>query len=54
VRRYEFMRFPSRLKLRIGQINGLRSFIEKTKDKSEYRRTVAVLQKADGKKRMTT
>jgi len=48
MRHYEFMRFPSRLKLRIGQINGLRSFI-KTKDKSEYRRAVAVLQKADGK-----
>jgi hypothetical protein len=47
VRHYEFMRIPSRL--RIGQINGLRSFIEKTKDKSEYRRAVAVLQKADGK-----
>jgi hypothetical protein len=38
------MRFPSRLKFRMGQINGLRSFIEKTKDKSEYRRAVAVLQ----------
>jgi hypothetical protein len=44
-----FMRFPSRLKLTIGQINGLRSFIEKTNDKSEYRRAVAVFQKADGK-----
>ena len=43
------MRFPSRLKLTIGQINGLRSFIEKTNDKSEYRRAVAVFQKADGK-----
>ena len=49
MRHYEFMRFPSRLKFRIGQINGLRSFIEKTKYKSEYRRAVAVLQKADGK-----
>jgi transposase len=43
------MRFPSRLKLTIGQINGLRSFIEKTNDKSEYRRAVAVFHKADGK-----
>ncbi len=43
------MRFPSRLKFRIAQINGLRSFIEKTKEKSEYRRVVAVLQQADGK-----
>ena len=39
----------SRLKLTIGQINGLSSFIEKTNDKREYRRAVAVLQKADGK-----
>jgi len=36
-----------RVKLRIGQINGLRSFIKKTKDKSEYRRAVAILQKAN-------
>jgi hypothetical protein len=49
VRYYEFMRFPSRLKLTIGQINGLRSFIERTNHKSEYRRAVAVFQKADGK-----
>ena len=52
MRHYEFMRFPSRLKFRIGQINGLRSFIEKTNmhflKKSEYRRAVAVLQKAEG------
>ena len=39
----------SRLKLTIGQINGLSSFIEKTDDKREYRRAVAVFQKADGK-----
>jgi len=38
------MRFPSRLKFRIGQINGLRHFLKK----SEYRRAVAVLQKAEG------
>ena len=49
MRYYEFMRFPSRLKLTIGQINGLSSFIEKTNDKREYRRAVAVFQKADGK-----
>jgi Mor family transcriptional regulator len=39
----------SRLKLTIGQINGLSSFIEKTDGKREYRRAVAVFQKADGK-----
>ena len=39
----------SRLKLTIGQINGLSSFIEKTDDNREYRRAVAVFQKADGK-----
>ena len=43
------MRFPSRLRLTIGQISGLRSFMEKTNDKREYRRAVAVLQKAQGK-----
>jgi len=37
----------SRLKLTTGQINGLSSFIEKTDDKREYRRAVAVFQKAD-------
>ena len=39
----------SRLKLTKGQISGLSSFIEKTDDKREYRRAVAVFQKADGK-----
>jgi len=43
------VRVPSRLKLTIGQVNGLRSFMEKTNDKKEYRRAIAVLQKADGK-----
>lgn len=44
------MRAPSQLKLTIGQVNSLRSFMEKTSDQREYRRTVvAVLQKADGK-----
>ena len=43
------MRVSSKLKLTIGQINGLRSFIEKTNDKREHRRAVAVFQKADGK-----
>ena len=43
------MRVASKLKLTIGQANGLRSFIEKTNDKREYSRAVAVLQKADGK-----
>jgi hypothetical protein len=49
VRYYEFVRVSSKLKLTIGQINGLRSFIEMTNDKREYRRAVAVFQKADGK-----
>lgn len=43
------MRVPSQLKLTTGQVNGLRSFMEKTDDKKEYRRAVAVLQKADAK-----
>ncbi|MGA9170335.1 MAG: hypothetical protein WBZ20_09340, partial [Nitrososphaeraceae archaeon] len=43
------MRVSSKLKLTISQINGLRSFIEKTDDKREYRRAVTVFQKADGK-----
>jgi transposase len=43
------VRVSSKLKLTISQINGLRSFIEKTDDKREYRRAVAVFQKADGK-----
>jgi transposase len=43
------MRVASKLKLTIGQASGLRSFIEKTNDKREYSRAVAVLQKADGK-----
>jgi transposase len=49
VRYYEFVRVSYKLKLTISQINGLRSFIEKTDDKREYRRAVAVFQKADGK-----
>ncbi len=49
MRYYEFVRVSSKLKLTIGQIKGLRSFIEKTNDKREYRRAVAVFQKADGK-----
>jgi hypothetical protein len=43
------VRVSSKLKLTISQINGLRSFIEKTDDKREYRRAAAVFQKADGK-----
>ena len=43
------MRVPSKLKLATGQVNSLRLFMEKTSDKKEYRRAVAVLQKADGK-----
>ena len=43
------MRVSSKLKLTTGQVNSLRLFMEKTSDKKEYRRAVAVLQKADGK-----
>jgi transposase len=43
------VRVPSKLKLATGQVNSLRSFMEKTSDKKEYRRAVVVLQKADGK-----
>lgn len=43
------MRVSSKLKLTTGQFNSLRLFMEKTSDKKEYRRAVAVLQKADGK-----
>ena len=43
------MRVPFKLKLATGQVNSLRSFLEKTSDKREYRTAVAVLQKADGK-----
>ena len=43
------MRVPFKLKLATGQVNSLRLFMEKTSDKKEYRRAVAVLQKADGK-----
>ena len=43
------MRLPSKPKLTTGQVNGLRSFMDKTEDKKEYRRAVAILQKADGK-----
>ncbi len=49
MRHYRFVRFPSRLKLTIGQISGVRSFMEKTNDKREYRRAIAMFQKADGK-----
>ena len=51
-----FVRIPSRLKLTIqltihsmGQRNGLRSFMKKTKDKQEYRRAQAILKKGEGK-----
>jgi hypothetical protein len=43
------VRLPSKPKVTTGQVNGLRSFMDKTDDKKEYRRAVAVLQKADGK-----
>jgi len=43
------VRIPSKLKLTIGQVNSLKLFMEKTNDKREYHRAVAVFQKADGK-----
>jgi len=43
-----FVRTPT-LKLTIGQRNGLKSFMKKTKDKKEYRRAQAVLKKGEGK-----
>src|SRR5437879_8227426 len=43
------VRIPSRLKLTMGQRNGLRSFMKKTKDKQEYRRAQAILKKDEGK-----
>jgi transposase len=43
------VRVPFKLKLATGQVNSLRLFLEKTSDKREYRRAVAVLEKADGK-----
>ena len=45
----DFVRVPSKLKLTTGQVNSLTLFMEKTGDKKEYRRAVAVIQKADGK-----
>ena len=33
----------------MGQRNGLRSFMKKTKDKQEYRRAQAILKKGEGK-----
>ena len=42
------MRTPT-LNLTIGQRNGLKSFMKKTKDKKEYRRAQAILKKAEGK-----
>jgi transposase len=43
------VRVPFKLKLATGQVNRLRLFMERTSDKKEYRRAIAVLQKADGK-----
>jgi transposase len=37
------------INLTIGQRNGLKSFMKKTKDKKEYRRAQAILKKAEGK-----
>ncbi len=42
------MRTPT-INLTIGQRNGLKSFMKKTKDKKEYRRAQAILKKAEGK-----
>jgi hypothetical protein len=48
------VRVPFRLKLATGQINGLSSFIEKTVDKREYRRAVAVFQNGAISELLTT
>jgi transposase len=39
---------PSKLKLTLGQRNGLKSFMKKTNDKTEYRRAQAILRKCEG------
>ena len=43
------MNHPSKLKLTIGQRNKLKSFMKNTDNKKEYRRLLAILQKAEGR-----
>jgi transposase len=40
---------PSKLRLTLGQRNKLKSFIRNTNNKKEYRRLLAILQKAEGR-----
>jgi transposase len=40
---------PSKLKLIIGQMNKLKSFIKNTGNKKEYRRLLAILQKGESR-----
>jgi hypothetical protein len=40
---------PSKLKLTIVQRNKLKSFMSNTNNKKEYRRLLAILQKAEGR-----
>ena len=43
------MNHPFKLKLTIGQRNKLKSFMKNTGNKKEYRRLLAILQKAEGR-----
>ena len=43
------MNYPYKLKLTIGQRNKLKSFMRNTNNKKEYRRLLAILQKAEGR-----
>ena len=43
------MNHSSKLKLTLGQRNGLKSFMKKTNDKTEYRRAQAIVRKCEGR-----
>ena len=43
------MNHPSKLKLTLGQRNKLKAFMSNTNNKKEYRRLLAILQKAEGR-----
>ena len=47
------MNHSSKLKLTLGQRNGLKSFMEKTNDKTEYRRAQAIMRKCEGRTQKT-
>ena len=47
--RYIPVNHPFKLKLTIGQRNKLKSFMKNTGNKKEYRRLLAILQKAQGR-----